>query len=190
MQFELETGEVGVFQTLLDMINMIRKINPPVRIILDADGDLLKEGVKARPDFIKPNIAEAEALLGRKINTKLESEFLQAIKDIYGSGNNAKNIILSLGDQGVIALEGRTGKIFRCPAIQVEGSNVVGAGDAFVAGLAHALQKGKNFSEMLQFATALSAAKVTHHGVTMPSMAEVLHLFEEQKPIVHEINGH
>lgn len=38
-----------------------------VRVILDADGSAMRFGVAAGPDLIKPNVAEAERLLGRTL---------------------------------------------------------------------------------------------------------------------------
>ena len=47
---------------LIKMANDLGK-----KFLLDTSGELLKEGIKAKPFFIKPNKDEIEALTGRKI---------------------------------------------------------------------------------------------------------------------------
>jgi fructose-1-phosphate kinase PfkB-like protein len=37
------------------------------KLILDADGAALRNGISARPNVIKSNVAEAERLVGRKL---------------------------------------------------------------------------------------------------------------------------
>ena len=54
-----------IYATLIKMIKATNK-----KVILDASGDLLKEGIKALPTMIKPNSEEMENLLGISINNR------------------------------------------------------------------------------------------------------------------------
>lgn len=59
--------EKNIYQILIDMAKKKNK-----KVILDASGDLLKEGIKACPTMIKPNSEEMENLLG--ISIKIEKK--------------------------------------------------------------------------------------------------------------------
>jgi len=52
--------------------------------ILDADGENLRCGIKACPDYIKPNRHEISELVGRKLSTL--DEFIQAAEEVRSHG--------------------------------------------------------------------------------------------------------
>ena len=51
-----------------------------VRTILDSDAQWLAEGIKAKPYLVKPNVREAEGLLGRELTT--EDAIIKAALDL------------------------------------------------------------------------------------------------------------
>ena len=66
------------------------------KIILDAEKDLLLEGVKARPYLIKPNLYELQTAFGKDCNTK--EEVYEVAKGIIKKGVSL--VCVSLGRKG------------------------------------------------------------------------------------------
>ncbi|MFH1428557.1 MAG: 1-phosphofructokinase family hexose kinase [Candidatus Margulisiibacteriota bacterium] len=141
-----------------EIIRLLKKVKPDLKIILDSDTAPLKIGLEAGPYMIKPNIHEAERLLGREIKT--EAEQVQALKDMRALG--AETVVMSRGQDGLIGFDGK--EFVEVKPLTVNVKSTVGAGDALVAGICYALEEGKSFSEMLEFGVLVSAAKVTTPG--------------------------
>ena len=127
--------------------------------ILDADNDLLKNGVMAGPYLLKPNIHELERLVGRK---------LTAIDDIADCARRLMNdhgikfMVVSMGRQGALFINGESNAF--SPALPVETRSTVSAGDAMVAALAWCLSGKKSFVETVKLAMACGAANVMTDG--------------------------
>ncbi len=120
--------------------------------ILDTSGLWLEEGLAAGPDFVKPNREEAEALLKCRIRT--ESDAKAALQQLVERG--ARSAILSLGSTGLLGKSCE--RTFLVAPPQVVTRSSVGCGDATVAGLAVALERGYEGCEPLAFAAACGAA--------------------------------
>ncbi len=104
-------------------------------VLVDASDAALECAVDARPFAIKPNRVEAEALLGRPIDSDEHAE--QAARALVRRG--PLGVLLSLGSRGAIAAwDGAAERIPARPLASFPGRLVttVGAGDAMVARLA------------------------------------------------------
>lgn len=130
------------------------------KVILDADGELFKIGVQAKPDYIKPNLKELESYFGRAIPPEDHESLKRCAKDFLEMG--IAHVIFSLGAQGAFYMDAH--KAYRVYPIQVEAHSSVGAGDAFVGALAYSLQEKLPVLEMLRLATATSAGAVMTVG--------------------------
>jgi fructose-1-phosphate kinase PfkB-like protein len=95
-----------------------------VTTILDADGELLREGIKAKPDMIKPNIGELRRLLGRTIET--EEEIIGAAMELVEVG--IPYVCVSVGADGAYLVCGDGVYFTKGAEITVRG--VQGAGDS------------------------------------------------------------
>lgn len=138
--------------------------------ILDADGELLREGIKAKPDLIKPNIGELRRLFGRSIET--ENEIIKAAMELVDGG--IPYVCVSVGADGAY-LVCRDGVCFTKGAeITVRG--VQGAGDSLVAGLAIGLLERKAPEESLRLAVACANGSLTHEGTGMCTRDDVKRL--------------
>ncbi len=58
-----------------------------IQVFLDTSGDALREGLDARPHLIKPNVAEAEELLGRRLEG--EAEVIEAARELSRRADRA-----------------------------------------------------------------------------------------------------
>jgi len=114
-----------------------------VKTALDTRDAALKEGLKAKPDIVKPNIKEARYICG-----KGAPECLRA--------KGARTVLLTMGAAGAVATDGRNTINARPPRIRAV--NDVGCGDAFLAGFVAYRLKGKDFKESVRAATAAGAA--------------------------------
>ncbi len=130
-----------------------------VKVILDASGELLLEGVKARPYLIKPNKEEFEKSFGCIKEDKFD--------ELLGCG--VKYICLSLGSDGaqMISKEG----ICSRPAILVPIRSLQGAGDAMVAGLCKAIYEKKE-EKMLDYALNMAASTIKLEGTQLGDKVE------------------
>ena len=123
-----------------------------VRVFLDSSGDMLQEGMHAKPYFIKPNEDEIATLIGHEVSGPHEA--LKAAKEMQGKC--ADYVVVSMGAKGcVVACE--SGEYIGI-APSVEAKNTVGSGDSFVAGFAFALDAGFDDAECIKYALAAGAA--------------------------------
>lgn len=144
-----------------------------VKVYLDADGDALAQGLAARPDAIKPNVEEAERLLGRRLHG--ESEVAGAARDLAQRG--IETVIISMGRRGAVCAH--RGELLRVQSPLVERKSTVGSGDAMVAGIAVALARGETIREALQLGTAAGAATAMTSGTTLGTLEDVERLLPE-----------
>ena len=123
-----------------------------VPVIFDSSGQALLAGMKSRPDLIKPNLAELEGLLGYRTSSQREiRQAAQKLHDDFGS-----NVIVTLGEEGAIALFGNDSYFIHSLSIPVVSS--AGAGDGVLAGMALAYLRKESFEYGLQHGFALAGA--------------------------------
>jgi 5-dehydro-2-deoxygluconokinase len=97
-------------------------------------------------------------------------------------------MVVKLGPQGCCLVAGEVPeRIAQAPTVageRVEVLNVLGAGDAFAAGLMTGLLRGKGFGEAGRLANACGAIVVSRHACApaMPTPAELAHWFGERRP--------
>ena len=96
----------------------------------------MRQGVTAAPHIIKVNLAEAEALLGRKLVTPEDQ--MAALDALRRWGSDWA--VLTLGEQGALFAAGDRRWSARPP--KVEAINPIGSGDAMTAGLMAGLVRG------------------------------------------------
>lgn len=136
-------------------------------VIMDADGELLQEGIKARPDIIKPNNHELKKLLNLdEIN---EEDMIKASRQLIKTG--IKKIMISLGDKG--ALYVTNNRVIKSESIKVPVKSTVGAGDSMVAAIVYSIIREFDDEETLKFATACGAASVSLEGTEACSLKQI-----------------
>ena len=132
------------------------------RLVLDAEGQLLLEGLKAQPYLVKPNRFELEKALGMKQNTKEEIAVgAGKLLDRYG----VHILCVSLGAEGAVIVD--SSNAWYAPALPVKVKSTVGAGDSMVAALCLAIEQGRPPEEMLRMAIAAAAASVMAEGTQL-----------------------
>lgn len=149
------------------------------KVILDADGPLLAEAIKAKPFLVKPNIHELERLVGYSLETP--GAVVKAARKMIDVG--VSQVVVSMGEEGALWVD--KDRAFLIDSFKVEVRSTVGAGDAMVAGLAVAVEESIEPEAAMRLATACSAASVMAEGSDCGSLGN---LYEEsQKLMIQEI---
>ncbi len=123
-------------------------------VFLDTSGDPLKEGIAAKPNFVKPNRKEVEVLLGRALPDV--QAVVAAAREIISQG--AGSVAITLGAEGLVWLESKAGPAWFAQPPKLKTISTVGCGDTTLAGFAYGALRGLSGEEALRFATACGAA--------------------------------
>lgn len=151
-------GSDTVYRTLTDLAHV-----KGARSLVDADGRLMEIAMESCPDLIKPNEAEAERLLGWKVETPADGiRASKELRDRLSQKNPDAMVIVSLGSQGA-ALCTEEG-VFFGDAVRVEVKSTIGSGDSMLAAFLVAHEEGNNPSECLAWGIAAGAATATTGG--------------------------
>ncbi len=136
-----------------------------LRVVLDAARHDLAAALPAEPDIVTPNLSEALGVLGRAAGHPESVEpdsgnpratATEAAAALVASG--ARAALVTAGRHGVAAATATTA--FWLPSPVVTEVNPIGAGDAFVGGLASALARGADLHAATRVAVATGAASV------------------------------
>ncbi len=146
-----------------------------VRSILDSEGQWLKDGIKAKPYLINPNVHEAEILLKRELPDE-ESVVAAALELLE---TDVEVIVISTGKNGLIAATKE--RIVKAVSPEVRVRSAVGAGDCTVAGLALKLVHNEPLVEACHLAVAMGTAAVLTPGTELCHRADVEKLFPQVK---------
>jgi len=128
------------------------------RAYLDSSGQPLRLACQAAPYGVKPNVEEAEEVVGHR---------LASVEDLVGATRafldfGVQVVAISRGAQGALVAQGRRVVQATPPAVEIRSS--VGAGDAFVAGLVWALEGGRDLAEAARWAVACGTAAALEEG--------------------------
>ena len=147
------------------------------RVLVDADGELFRIALEARPDMIKPNRVELEELFGLAADA-CDEELWKAARSLQNQG--IETIAVSMGKEGAMFFIGEYQA--KCPALSVKIHSTVGAGDAMVAALAYAWEQKTEKEKMVRMCMAVSAGAVMTVG-TKPPSAELVETLKKQVEI-------
>jgi 1-phosphofructokinase len=136
-------------------------------VILDADGELLKEGIKENPDIIKPNDHELEILLGKTLET--EEDIIREAKKLIESGIGS--ILISRGHKGAMYVT--KDQSLYCNGLNVPVKSTVGAGDSMVAALVYSKINKFSNEETLKYSAASGTATVCLEGTEACNLDQV-----------------
>jgi 1-phosphofructokinase len=145
-----------------------------VRIVLDADGDLLKNSLKYHPFFVKPNAQELGRLYGVKIDTQLRA--MEYARKLHGKTHG--HVLVSLGGNGAVYIA-KDGREFYASAPVGNVVNTTGAGDSMVAGFLYAWLQNGDCTHAFHYALCTGSATAFHAGLC--TKEETAALFEETK---------
>ena len=132
-----------------------------MRVALDAEGEPLRLALEAGPEIVKVNAAEAAGLLGRPAEDREDAlAACVQLRELAGGDGHAG--VVTRGADGVSAAAPDG---VRYEAVLYErGRYPVGSGDAFLAGLVVALERGDPWPDGLRLALGAGAANAELPG--------------------------
>ena len=152
---------------------MARLAGRDVRIVVDAERDLLTRVLPHRPFLVKPNNHELGDIFGVTLATR--DEVVPYARQLQEMG--AANVLVSMaGEGGVLVAE--TGEVFQSPAARGTVVNSVGAGDSSVAGFLAGLMETGSYEAA--FRMALAAGSASAFSDHLATRAEVEALLAER----------
>jgi 6-phosphofructokinase 2 len=141
------------------IINLVKKCQ--AKVVLDVDGDALRQGIKALPNVIKPNIHELSELAGREL--KGLDDVVSAARSINQQG--VEIVLVSMGAKGILLVSDGQQYLAVPPNVNVE--STIGAGDSSVAGFVSGLVRGKDLKQCLIYAVAAGTATTLRQGTAL-----------------------
>ena len=132
-----------------------------LELIVDSEGDPLRQAFAAGPDWVAPNQGEAEEMVGHEFST--EADFALALDEIADMG--PRNVLITR-ENGAHALvrEGPRTRRFQVDVDTVEAVSTVGSGDALLAGFLAARVRKRPIEECLRQAVGCGTANTRSIG--------------------------
>jgi 1-phosphofructokinase len=152
----------------------IEAVNNKTITVLDADDDLLIEGLKASPYMIKPNIHELENAYDMKIET---DEAVVTIGKRIIKDHGVSIVLISMGGDGSILVT--KDEAYKAEPIKVEVKNTVGAGDSMVGGFLHGLINQLSMKTCLAYGTICGTLAVMTEANQMIDVKMVEEMMEK-----------
>jgi 1-phosphofructokinase/tagatose 6-phosphate kinase len=144
--------------------------------VVDAEGEPMRQAVRAEPDVISPNVNEAEELVGHEFND--EEDRVAAVGEMVALG--AREAIMTLPDGCIASLLVDGERVLHRVWIEPrEAVAAVGAGDAFLAGFVAARYTGEAPQECLRRGVACGAESTGRLGAGLVDVKQAERLLAE-----------
>ena len=139
-----------------------------VKTVLNASGEQFIKGLEKKPFLAKPDLRESNRVFGIKIDK--EKDAIKAAKEVVQRGAEIGVVSLQ-NEKDVIATRD---EIWFAESTYHKIVNIIGAGDALIAGFAVALsEEGKNLKEAIEFSMACALASALREEEEFSSREEV-----------------
>jgi len=141
-----------------------------VRIVVDAERDLLTRVLPYRPFLVKPNNHELGDIFG--VTLKTRDEVVPYARRMQEMG--AQNVLVSMAGEGGV-LVAADGQLYQSPAAKGTVVNSVGAGDSCVAGFLAGLMETGSYQTAFRMGLAAgSASAFSDHLATRPEVEDLM----------------
>ena len=143
------------------------------KIVLDSKSFSMADIFEVAPWLIKPNQEEISEYLGCQIDTIDQAREKAQIFADHG----ITNVMVSLGEQGALLLNGGNCYIAKPPVI--EAISTIGAGDSSLAGFIAAAKAGKDAAGCLQNAVTYGTAACLSEGFLPPTAEQIADIYPQ-----------
>lgn len=141
-----------------------------VRIVVDAERDLLTRVLPYHPFLVKPNNHELGDIYGVKLSTR--DEVVPYARRMQEMG--AQNVLVSMAGEGGV-LVAADGQVYQSPAAKGTVVNSVGAGDSCVAGFIAGLMETGSYQTAFEMGLAAgSASAFNDHLATRQEVEDLM----------------
>lgn len=132
-----------------------------IRVVADAENELLLNVLKYRPFLIKPNVHELADIFGKTPETDDEIiHYAQKLKEM-----GAQNVLVSMAEAGAILLDSNN-SVHRSGVCSGIVRNSVGSGDSMIAGFLAGISQD-NYNYALRLGTAAGGATAFSDGLAV-----------------------
>lgn len=154
--------------------SIAKKYKKTARVIIDADDEVLLEGLKGSPFLIKPNIHELEDALDRELHS--DGDVIEAGREIIAD-YGVTYVLVSMGAKGSLLVTEKDA--YSGGIVPTEIVSTVGAGDSMLAGFVYGLEQKRSLEECLALGTACSTMTISTDGYPMLNLEEVKKVAEK-----------
>lgn len=158
--------DLNIYKQLTNIANNIK-----AKVILDADNELFKNAIEAKPYLIKPNIHE----LCNYYNIEETNDIkilIPLCKKLIDKG--IKQIMLSMGKDGALYID--KDEVYIIEPLDINIRSTVGAGDAMVGALAISISENHDTITKLKLAAACASGACLSEGTEPASYDTVYEL--------------
>jgi tagatose 6-phosphate kinase len=161
-------------QIYADLVGELSSLG--VMTVVDAEGEPMELALRAGPDLVSPNAAEAEGLVGHEFRD--QQEHVQALHGLCELG--AREAIITHAE-GCYAIVGRNHErhLYSVSVEPLEPVSAIGAGDVFLAGYLAARYSERPYEECLRFGVACGAQSTQHFSAGTLDPREVERIMSE-----------
>jgi 1-phosphofructokinase family hexose kinase len=172
------------------LVRSLRKLQIPSMI--DVPGPLLRTIISAQPEFIKPNLVEFQALVGKKV-----SSVPNVLREARKLNRHVSLVCVSSVEGGALLVTRKYAWFGRAPKVKVR--TTVGAGDSMVGAIAarlwKCLEKGtlvealpdETIGDLLRWGLAAAAATLETYGTELGNAKAIQAYY--RKTQVERISG-
>jgi len=147
-----------------------------VPVVLDAEGEAMRAGLRAGAAIVTPNEREAEELVGQEFADR--DDLVHGLSELIRLG--AVEAAITRPDGCVAAVgEGSERRFLEVRTESLEPVSTVGSGDAFLAGYVAARYDGRGADECLAYGVACGAESTQHFGAGVVDRSQVERLLGE-----------
>ncbi len=140
-----------VYKTLIEKANLQKK-----KVILHTVPKYIPVLMQAQPFLINPDMRSDHSLLGDEVDGI--SDFLRVGKTILAQSPATEFVIFTHRLENVVAITRFKAYVLRPQNLSIV--NMLGYGDAYLGGFAHAYRKGRDVREVLLYASAAGLTNV------------------------------
>lgn len=148
---------------------MVRVAGHGVRVVVDAERELLTRALPHRPFLVKPNNHELGDIFG--VTLRRRDEVIPYARRLQEMG--AANVLVSMAGEGGV-LVAQTGEVFESPAARGNVVNSVGAGDSSVAGFLAGLAETGSYEAAFRMGLATGSASAFSENLATRAEVEAL----------------
>ena len=133
------------------------------KVIFDSSGSMLRKGISAIPDLVKPNLTEFEDLVQKKLGSIVT--IAKEMKKLNDKGIG--HIVVSLGKNGALISERDSNYVIKA-TVDLKYSkpmfNDIGCGDSMIAGIGVSIDHNETTEMMITRGMACGTANLFKEG--------------------------
>ncbi|MFP4143549.1 MAG: 1-phosphofructokinase family hexose kinase [Phycisphaeraceae bacterium] len=145
-----------------------------IKVIFDASGESLRQGLDRGVYLVKPNLRELHDLLGREVES--DEQIAAAARELI-ENDRTEVVLVSVGGGGALLVTADEQDRIPSPTVPIRSR--IGAGDSLVGALSLALSRGWPIRQAARFGVAAGAAAVKTPGTQLCRRDDTEALYKE-----------